>query len=63
MALHQGAFKTVLLCTFLQSIGIYLPGSTPTYEHNQGTIKLIRTNHLTDTHAENQATMVPELNE
>jgi hypothetical protein len=25
-ALHRGAFKTVLLCTFLQSIGIHLPG-------------------------------------
>ncbi len=48
-ALHHGAFKTVLLRSFLQSIGIYLNTPTPTYEDNQGTIKLVRTHRLTDT--------------
>lgn len=48
IALHRVAFKIVLLCTFLQSIGIYLPGPTPTNEGNQGTIKLVRANCSTD---------------
>jgi hypothetical protein len=48
-ALHKGATKTVLLCSFLQSIGFPLSSASPTYEDNTGTIKLIRTNHLTDT--------------
>jgi hypothetical protein len=48
-ALHHGTFKTVLLQSFLQSIGIYLNTPTPTYEDNQETIKLVRTHHLTDT--------------
>jgi hypothetical protein len=60
--LHRGAFKTVLLCTFLQSIGIYLCGPTPTYEDNQGTIKLVRTNRLTDT-VRSHAVKIAWLNE
>ncbi|MFN9980553.1 MAG: Ty1/Copia family ribonuclease HI, partial [bacterium] len=48
-ALHKGATKTVLLCSFLQSIGFPLSSASPTYEDNTGTIKLIRTNRLTDT--------------
>jgi len=46
--LHKGATKTVLLRSFLQSIGFPLSSASPTYEDNTGTIKLIRTNHLTD---------------
>jgi hypothetical protein len=37
-ALHRDAFKTVTICSFLQSIGIYLNTHMPTYEDNQGTI-------------------------
>ncbi len=48
-ALHKGATKTVLLRSFLQSIGFPLHSASPTYEDNQGTIKLIHTNRLTDT--------------
>jgi hypothetical protein len=61
-ALHRGAFKTVLLRNFLQSIGIYLCGPTPTYEDNQGTIKLVRTNRLTDT-VRHHAVKIAWLNE
>ncbi len=48
-ALHKGATKTILLRSFLQSIGFPLHSASPTYEDNQGTIKLIQTNRLTDT--------------
>jgi len=48
-ALYKGASKTLLLRTFLSSIGFPIPSSTPIYEDNQGTIKLIRTHRLTDT--------------
>jgi hypothetical protein len=48
-ALPKGATKTVLLHSFLQSIGFSLSSESPTYEDNTGTTKLIRTNHLTDT--------------
>jgi hypothetical protein len=48
-ALHKGATKTVLLQSFLQSIGFPLSSASPTYEDNQGTIKLIHTNCLTNT--------------
>jgi hypothetical protein len=49
MALHKGASKTILLRSFLASIGFPLIASTPIYEDNQGTIKLVRTHRLTDT--------------
>jgi hypothetical protein len=48
-ALHKGATKTILLRSFLQSVGFPLTSASPTYENNQGTIKLICTNRLTDT--------------
>lgn len=48
-ALHKGASKTILLRSFLTSIGHPLTSASPTYEDNQGTIKLLRTNRLTDT--------------
>ncbi len=48
-ALHRGFFKTILLRSFLQSIGIYLNTPTPTYEDNKGSIHLICTYRLTDT--------------
>jgi hypothetical protein len=47
--LHKGATKTILLRSFLSSIGQPLTSASPTYEDNQGTIKLIQTNRLTDT--------------
>lgn len=47
--LHCGIFKTILLRSFLQSIGVYLNTPTPTYEDNKGSIHLIRTNQLTNT--------------
>jgi hypothetical protein len=49
LQLHKGAIKTVLLHSFLHSIGFPLSSASPTYEDNTGTIKLIRTNCLTDT--------------
>jgi hypothetical protein len=48
-ALHRGTFKTILLRSFLQSIGFYLNTPTPADEDNKGSIHLIRTNRLTDT--------------
>jgi hypothetical protein len=48
-ALHKGATKTVLLRSSLQSIGFPLHSASLTFEDNQGTIKLICTNRLTDT--------------
>jgi hypothetical protein len=48
-ALYKGASKTLLLRNFLNSIGFPITTSTPIYEDNQGTIKLIRTHRLTDT--------------
>jgi hypothetical protein len=42
-ALHNGASKTLLLHQLLTSIGLPLSTSTPIYEVNQGTIKLIKT--------------------
>jgi hypothetical protein len=48
-ALWRGAYKTRLLRDFLQSIGIHLSSPSPTFEDNQGTIKLIRSHRLTDT--------------
>jgi hypothetical protein len=61
-ALHWGAFKTVLLCSFLQTIGVYLSTPTPTYEDNQGTINLVRTQCLTDT-VRHHAVKIAWLNE
>ncbi len=61
-ALHCGAFKTVILCSFLQSIGVYLNTPTPTYEDNQGTIKLVRTHRLTNT-VRHHAVKIAWLNE
>jgi hypothetical protein len=61
-ALHRGAFKTVLLRSFLQSSGIHLNTPTPTYEDNQGTIKLVRTHRLTDT-VRHHAVKIAWLNE
>ena len=46
--MHKGATKTVLLHSFLQSIGFPLSAASPTDEDNTGTTKLIRTNHHTD---------------
>jgi hypothetical protein len=49
MALHKGASKTLLLCQLLTGMGFPPTSSTPIFEDNQGTIKLIRTHRLTDT--------------
>jgi len=48
-ALHRAGFKSSLLQAFMSSIG--KPFTTPCtiFEDNQGTIKLIRTQRLTDT--------------
>jgi hypothetical protein len=48
-ALHSDSFKMVLLHYFLQSIGVYLNTPTPTYEDNQGIMKLVWTHNLSDT--------------
>jgi hypothetical protein len=61
-ALHKGATKNVLLRSFLQSIGFPLSSASPTYEDNTCTIKLIRTNHLTDT-AHHHAVKISWFNE
>jgi hypothetical protein len=61
-ALHHGTFKTILLRSFLSSIGISLTSPTPTYEDNKGTINLIRTNCLTDT-VRHHAVKIAWLNE
>jgi hypothetical protein len=48
-ALHKGASKTLLIRQLLTAIGYPPTTSTPIFEDNQGTIKLIRTHRLTDT--------------
>jgi hypothetical protein len=48
-ALFKGVHKTCLLRDFLASIGFNLSSPTPTFEDNQGTIKLVKTSRLTDT--------------
>jgi hypothetical protein len=48
-SLHCAGFKSSLLQTFLQSIGNPLSSPAVIFEDNQGTIKLIRTQRLTDT--------------
>ncbi len=53
---------TILLRSFLQSIGFPLSSASPTYEDNQGTIKLIRTHRLTDT-VRHHAVKIAWLNE
>ncbi len=61
-ALWRGAFKTRLLRDFLQSIGIHLSTPSPTFEDNQGTINLIRSQRLTDT-VRHHAVKIAWLNE
>jgi hypothetical protein len=61
-ALWRGAFKTRLLRDYLQSIGIQLSSPSPTFEDNQGTIKLIRSHRLTDT-VRHHAVKIAWLNE
>ncbi len=48
-SLHRGGQKSKILYHFLDSIGLPLSGPCLLFEDNQGTIKLICTNHLTDT--------------
>jgi hypothetical protein len=48
-SLHRAGFKSSLLQTFLQSIGNPLSSPAVIFEDNQGTIKLIHTQHFTDT--------------
>jgi len=48
-SLHHGGQKSKILYSFLDSIGLPLSGPCLLFEDNQGTIKLIRTNRLTDT--------------
>jgi hypothetical protein len=48
-SLHRGGQKSKLIYTFLSSIGLPLSGPCILFEDNQGTIKLVRTNRLTDT--------------
>jgi len=48
-SLHRAGFKSSLLQTFLQAIGNPLSSPAVLFEDNQGTIKLIRTQRLTDT--------------
>lgn len=48
-ALFKGTHKTYLLHDFHISLGLDLSSPTPILEDNQGTIKLIKAIHLTDT--------------
>jgi len=48
-SLHRAGFKCSLLQSFLQAIGQSLTRPAVLFEDNQGTIKLIRTQRLTDT--------------
>ena len=48
-SLHRAGFKSTLLQSFLQAIGQPLPSPAILFEDNQGTIKLVRTQRLTDT--------------
>jgi len=48
-SLHQAGFKSSLLQSFLSSIGRSLLAPAVIFEDNQGTIKLIRMQRLTDT--------------
>ena len=48
-SLHRAGFKSSLLQSFLSSIGKSLLAPAIIFEDNQGTIKLIRTQRLTDT--------------
>jgi len=48
-SLHRAGFKSSLLQSFLPAIGKSLQAPAVLFEDNQGTIKLIRTQRLTDT--------------
>jgi hypothetical protein len=48
-SLHRAGFKSSLLQSFLRAIGNSLQAPAVLFEDNQGTIKLIRTQRLTDT--------------
>ena len=48
-SLHRGGQKSKIIYKFLESIGTPLSGPCILFEDNQGTIKLVRTNRLTDT--------------
>lgn len=48
-SLHRASFKSSLLQTFMSSIGKSFVTPCTIFEDNQGTIKRIRTQHLTDT--------------
>jgi hypothetical protein len=48
-ALFKGIHKTSLLHDFLTSLGFDLSSPPPTFEDDQGTIKLVKTSHLTNT--------------
>jgi hypothetical protein len=48
-SLHRAAFKCSLLKTFLTSLGVSCSSPSTIFEDNQGSIKLIHTQRLTDT--------------
>jgi hypothetical protein len=48
-SLFRGGFKNLLLRSFMSSIGLPFTSPSILFEDNQGTIKLICTNRLTDT--------------
>jgi len=48
-SLHRAAFKSTLLQSFMTAIGKSFVSPCTIFEDNQGTIKLIRTQRLTDT--------------